>query len=51
MKKMSSIGMISVSDLYELSEGFALYYTNKKINNEIVVKIKFSDEISSYINE
>ena len=40
-----------IAYLNELSEGFALYYTNKKINNEIVVKIKFSDEISSYINE
>ena len=40
-----------IANLYELSEGFALYYTNKKINNEIVVKIKFSDEIPRYINE
>ena len=37
--------------LENLPEGYAIYYTNIKINQEIIVKIKFSDEIPKYINE
>ena len=37
--------------LENLAEGYTIYYTNTKINQEIIVKIKFSDEIPRYINE
>ena len=37
--------------LENLAEGYTIYFTNTKINQEIIVKIKFSDEIPRYINE
>ena len=37
--------------LEKMTEGYAIYYTNIKINQEIIVKIKFSDEIPRYINK
>ena len=39
------------ANLEKLTEGYAIYYTNIKVNQEIIVKIKFSDEIPRYINE
>ena len=40
-----------VAYLKEIQEEYCLYYTNTKINNEIIVKMKISDEIPRYINE
>ena len=37
--------------LKNLKEGYSIYYTNTKIDNKIIVKIKFSEEIPRYINE
>jgi hypothetical protein len=40
-----------VAYLKEIREDYCLYYTNTKINNEIIIKMKISDEIPRYINE
>ena len=37
--------------LESLEDDYDLYYTNKEIDKEIVVKMVFSDEIPRYINE
>ena len=37
--------------LKNIFENYTLYYTNKKIDNEIIIKILFSDEIQKFINE
>ena len=37
--------------LNDLSEDYFLYYTNKKTDNEIIVKIIFSENIPKFINE
>ena len=37
--------------LENLSEDYVLYYTNREINKEIIVKMKFSEEIPKYIND
>ena len=37
--------------LENLQEDYVLYYTNGKIDNEIIVKMKFSEEIPKIINE
>ena len=34
-----------------LTEGYAIYYTNTKTDNQIISKIKFSDEIPKIINK
>ena len=36
--------------LENLTEGYSIYYKNTKINNQIIVKIKFSDSIPRYID-
>ena len=37
--------------LNDLSEDYFLYYTNKKTDNEIIVKIIFSEDTPKFINE
>ena len=37
--------------LINLSEDYLLYYTNKETDKEIIVKMKFSEEIPKIINE
>ena len=37
--------------LENLTENHSLYYTNKEINKEIIIKMKFSEEIPKYIND
>ena len=40
-----------IAHLNNLTEGYVVYYTNTKTDNEIIVKIKFSDEIPKIINK
>ena len=37
--------------LENLTENHSIYYSNKEINKEIIVKMKFSEEIPKYIND
>ena len=39
------------AQLTNLSDDYALYYTNKKTDNEIIIKYVFSDEAPKFINE
>ena len=39
------------AQLTNLSDDYALYYTNQKTDNEIIIKYVFSDEAPKFINE